>query len=302
MGRQIRIEYAGALYHVMSHGNGFQWIYKNRKHLDIFINVLISVIKKFKVKIHAVVIMKNHYHLLIELTEANLSKAMKKLNCDFARIFNRETGRKGSVIRDRYKSILIQTDKYYFNALRYISQNPVRQKLFDKCEDYCGSFLNWIDTGLINENLLSLDTIKEHFGPENWKSNFYYWLNETREKNPFNSGKLKYFCGTKDWVKAEIKKVDSIKLVGVKEERQYSNITIDETKIIPFLNDMTKKEKNIVLLYLYAEYSGLSNKEIMNKFNICSESACQKRISRIRNSVKNDESIKKLVTKIVEVL
>ena len=101
MGRQLRFEYPNAFYHVMSHGNGFQWIYKNKKHIEIFCEVLKSVVRKYKVKIHAVVIMRNHYHLLIETPLSNLSDSMKKLNRDFARIFNSSIGRKGSVIRGR---------------------------------------------------------------------------------------------------------------------------------------------------------------------------------------------------------
>ena len=63
MGRQIRIEYRGAFYHVMAHGNGFQWIYKTPAHLELFKAILQETVRKYKVRIHAVVLMRNHYHM-----------------------------------------------------------------------------------------------------------------------------------------------------------------------------------------------------------------------------------------------
>ena len=127
MGRQLRIEYPGALYHVMAHGNGFQWIYKTDYHIDLFKQVIQDTVIKYKLKIHAIVLMRNHYHILLETPHANLSLSMKKFNRDFARLFNIHAKRKGSIFKDRYKSILIEKENYYFNALRYICQNPVRK-------------------------------------------------------------------------------------------------------------------------------------------------------------------------------
>ena len=144
MGRQRRIQFPGALYHVMSHGNGFQWIYKDPLHLSIFKESLKKDAIKYKVIIHAVILMRNHYHMLIETLLGNLSDFMRKFNHDFAFLFNRMIKRTGAIFKQRYKSIIIDKENYYFNVMRYICQNPVRKGIVEKCEDYKGSFLNWL--------------------------------------------------------------------------------------------------------------------------------------------------------------
>lgn len=95
MALPIRIKYKGAMYHVMAHGNGFQWIYKNDQNIIDFITILHDVIKKYKFYIHCFMLMRNHYHILIETPEGNLSSGMKKLNRDFAKLINRNLKRRG---------------------------------------------------------------------------------------------------------------------------------------------------------------------------------------------------------------
>jgi REP element-mobilizing transposase RayT len=132
MGRPKRIEYENAFYHVMSHGNGRQWIYKSEEHLKIFIESLEKVVTKYKVKIHCFVLMRNYYHILLETPLGNLSDIMLMFNREFARMYNKLENRKGSVFKQRYKAILIEKEEYYLNVLRYISQNPIRPRLCSK--------------------------------------------------------------------------------------------------------------------------------------------------------------------------
>jgi len=76
MARQLRIEYEGALYHVMSHGNGFQWIYKSYDNYSDYIDLLLEVQAKYKFIIHSYILMRNHYHILLETPLGNLSRGM----------------------------------------------------------------------------------------------------------------------------------------------------------------------------------------------------------------------------------
>ena len=116
MARTLRIEYPGAMYHVMSHGNGFQWIYKNENHFYDFLKLLKEIKEKFNIIIHSFVLMLNHYHLLLETPSGNLSRCMLYLNREFARRFNYWQRRKGSVFKSRYKSVLIEKESYYIRA------------------------------------------------------------------------------------------------------------------------------------------------------------------------------------------
>ena len=126
MVRPLRIEYPGAMYHVMSHGNGFQWIYKSEENYYSFIEILKEIVVKYSFKIHTFILMLNHYHLLLETPLGNLSKGMLYFNRELARRYNYFSKRKGSVLKSRFKAILIEKEKYYLNVFRYINQNQIR--------------------------------------------------------------------------------------------------------------------------------------------------------------------------------
>ncbi len=101
MSRELRIEYPGAFYHVMAHGNGLQWIYKNNQNMRSFLKILADVKLKYNFLIHAFELMKNHYHILLETPKGNLCKGMLKLNSTFARLLNINLNRKGSIFKQR---------------------------------------------------------------------------------------------------------------------------------------------------------------------------------------------------------
>lgn len=78
MSRQLRIEYKGALYHIMSHGTGLLWFYKDRKHFLLFLGLLKDLEKKYNFLFHTIIFMRNHYHILLETPDANLSKGINR--------------------------------------------------------------------------------------------------------------------------------------------------------------------------------------------------------------------------------
>lgn len=286
MGRQLRIEYPGAMYHVMAHGNGFQWIYKNDKHISLFKQVLQDTVLKYKIKIHAVVLMRNHYHMLLETPYANLSNSMKKFNRDFSRLFNYHANRKGSVFKDRYKSILIEKEHYYFNVLRYICQNPKRIKLINRCEDYKGSYLNWLTDNNFKK-CIYLDDIKKYFFEKgDWLNSFLSWINEEVETNPFKESKFKYLLGTNSWLTKIGKKIKVKIGKPYKERKKYYTLIINEKALQEVLQNYDESEIINIKIFLYSKYSGLSSKEICKLLKMKSEFAVSQRLYRFRKKIK----------------
>ena len=108
MARPLRIEYAGALYHITSRGDGREDIYLDDGDRVQFLKVLSEVCTGFNWGLHAYCLMGNHYHLLVETREGNLAKGMRQLNGMYTQRFNREHGRVGHVFQGRYKAILVQ--------------------------------------------------------------------------------------------------------------------------------------------------------------------------------------------------
>jgi REP-associated tyrosine transposase len=126
MARPLRIEYPGALYHVTSRGDRQEAIFDGDRDRTAFLSVLSEVVSRFRWRCHAYCLMGNHYHLMIETPEANLTKGMRHLNGVFTQWSNRRHKRSGHLFQGRYKAILVDRDSYFLELARYIVLNPVR--------------------------------------------------------------------------------------------------------------------------------------------------------------------------------
>jgi len=136
MARPLRIEFAGALYHVTSRGDGQEDIYQGDADRDIFLELLAEIKDRFNWSIHAYCLMSNHYHLLIEKPDSNLAKGMRHLNGVYTQRYNRLHQRMGHVFQGRYKAILVQKDSYLLELARYIVLNPVRARMVRSAKDW----------------------------------------------------------------------------------------------------------------------------------------------------------------------
>jgi len=129
MSRPLRIGYPDALYHLTLRGNARGEIFLDDTDRDIFLGVLGSVVERFGWRIHAYCLMGNHYHLLAETPQPNLSRGMRWLNGVYTQRFNRRHERVGHVFQGRFKAILVERDSYLLELARYIVLNPVRAGL-----------------------------------------------------------------------------------------------------------------------------------------------------------------------------
>lgn len=136
MTRPLRIEYPGALYHVTSRGNRQQDIYIDDQDRNAFLQILSQVCDRFNWICHSYCLMSNHYHLMIETPEANLSQGMRQLNGVYTQNLNRRHGRVGHVFQGRYKALLVQKDCYLLELSRYMVLNPVRAGMARSAKDW----------------------------------------------------------------------------------------------------------------------------------------------------------------------
>ena len=128
MARPLRIEYNGALYHVTSRGNERKLVFKDDTDRNIFLDTLHKVTQRYNWLCHAYCLMNNHYHLVIETSDGNLSKGMRQLNGVYTQTFNKRHKRVGHIFQGRYKAILIQKESHLLEVCRYVVLNPVRAK------------------------------------------------------------------------------------------------------------------------------------------------------------------------------
>jgi len=136
MARPLRIEYPGAVYHVTSRGNAREKIFRDDQDRETFLETLASVVKRYNWLCHAYCLMDNHYHVMIETQDANLSKGMRQLNGVYTQRYNRRHGKPGHVFQGRFKAILVQKDSYLLELNRYVVLNPVRAKMIEDPEDW----------------------------------------------------------------------------------------------------------------------------------------------------------------------
>ncbi|MGB9803083.1 REP-associated tyrosine transposase [Desulfofundulus sp.] len=136
MGRSPRIEFEGAMYHVIQRGNNREFIFFTSHYKEYLLEQLRFAIKVDGLDVFAYVIMNNHFHLAVRTNRAPLSKVMHRLNSRFSRYYNRDQGRTGHVFESRYKAVPIQNERYLLAVIRYIHRNPVRAGLCDGVADY----------------------------------------------------------------------------------------------------------------------------------------------------------------------
>ena len=136
MARPLRIEFPNALYHITSRGNRGEDIYLSDQDRGAFLNILQQVRERYNWVCHSYCLMSNHYHLLVETPEANLSRGMRHLNGVYTQRFNHAHRRDGHLFQGRYKAILVQKDAYLLELSRYIVLNPVRAGMVRSARDW----------------------------------------------------------------------------------------------------------------------------------------------------------------------
>lgn len=174
MARQLRIEYPGAVYHVTGRGNARQNVFVDNVDQYNFLNLLAKGNKRYNWLCHAYCLMDNHYHLLIETPEGNLSKGMRQLGGVYTQSFNRRHNRVGHLFQGRFKSILVEKESYLLELCRYIVLNPVRAGLKMIAEEWPWSSYR-ATVGLeVAHPCLSTDWILGQFSLEHDKARSQY--------------------------------------------------------------------------------------------------------------------------------
>lgn len=136
MSRPLRIEYENAFYHVIARGERRDAIFNCPADKDKFLVKLGETVEKYRLLVHAYVLMDNHYHMLVETPQGNLSQAMHYLNANYGNWFRHKYDTVGSIFQGRFKSILVEKDEYLKVLSAYIHLNPVRGGIADKASLY----------------------------------------------------------------------------------------------------------------------------------------------------------------------
>jgi putative transposase len=139
MSRSLRLEHPGALWHVLNRGVERRTVFLSDADRTRFLELLATVVAAFRWRLHAFVLMSNHFHLLVETVEPTLSRGMQKLTGDYAEYFNWRHDRVGHLFQGRFTGHLVDSERYFLEVARYIVLNPVRAQMVSEPSEWCWS-------------------------------------------------------------------------------------------------------------------------------------------------------------------
>jgi len=265
MARPLRIEFAGALYHVTSRGDGQDDIYLDDQDRECFLEGLSGVCERFNWVVHAYCLMSNHYHLLIETPDSNLSKGMRQLNGVFTQKFNRHHGRVGHVFQGRYKAILVEKESYLLELSRYIVLNPVRAQMVRSAKDWRWSSYRATAGFRSPLNLLKIDWILSAFSPRKSiavKRYRAFVSQGKKQTSPWGQLRNQIYLGSDDFVDEMQCKISvdvNLSEVPSAQKRQVAKSLKHFEKKYP--------ERDVAIINAYAS-GGYSMKEVGDYFKL----------------------------------
>ena len=136
MARSVRMNYPDTFYHVLSRGNDKRDIFRSKDDYEKFKETIGRMVGRYDMEVHGYVLMSNHYHLLIRTRQANLSRAIQWLGLTYSMWFNRRYDRSGHLFQGRFKSFVIENDRYFTSMCLYIHRNPIRAGIAKNLLDY----------------------------------------------------------------------------------------------------------------------------------------------------------------------
>ncbi len=143
MARKYRISYPG-MYHIINRGVGKRNVFLADEDHEVFLALLGEILEKYNITLHTYCLMTNHYHLLLETYEENLSEAIKYLNGNYAIYFNKKYKRPGHLWQGRFLSYYLYDDVHFWIVAKYIEQNPVKAHMVKEISEYkYQSFFQW---------------------------------------------------------------------------------------------------------------------------------------------------------------
>jgi REP element-mobilizing transposase RayT len=317
MGRPLRIEYPGALYHITSRGNEKKDIFLKDKDRKKFLSILADYHDRYRVLTHCYVLMKNHYHLVLETPLGNLLKVMHGINSAYTGYFNREYGRVGHLFQGRYRAIVVDRDAYLLELSRYVHLNPVRAGVVGKPERYrWSSYLGYIRKEEMRpwvEYRLVLSQCGEGLGRSRREYKRYVEREdeEEEERSPLAELYGQVLLGTEEFVerlkglvKGKVVNEEIVERRRLKERPRAAEIVqmvAEEYGEEP--GALRKRGRNKtarkVAIYVMKRYSGLSNRDIAKEFGGVHYTAVTKTCARLEVEMKRDRKLRKAVQEVM---
>jgi len=307
MSRPLRIEYPGAFYHVLNRGHRKEAIVMDERDKERFLSYLARMARQFSVLVHSYCLMTNHYHLILETPEGNLSRAMHWLNVSYAAYYNRRHNYTGHVFQGRFKALLVDADQYLESLSRYIHLNPVQAGIESYAWDYAWSSCRYFVGSRNVPDWLEVNRILEGFGRSRRLAGRHYaaYLSEENQANPFDDAVGSSLLGSRnfiDWVRDTFlseKKTDR-EIPQLKELQPRPDVETIVEEVAKHFNVTPEhilacgRKRNTgrdVAIYLSRELSSMSGRHLGRYFGGVTGANITMRFNSIERSLKKDRKL-----------
>ncbi|MDR4499646.1 MAG: transposase [Candidatus Scalindua sp.] len=299
----------------MNRGRRRETIFPKKEDYIAFTEILKETVSAWNIKIVAYCLMSNHYHLLVQTPEGNLSRCMRHINGVYTQRYNRRNRHDGQLFRGRYKSILLDSDNYLTVLARYIHHNPLRAGIVSRLEDYAwsshkgylskSSQWNWLDKESFFE-LLTHDKSKR-------LREYKEFMNEEDPEEIVNVFKKKNYpsiLGTEEfinWVKEKYsaflfkEEIPETKLLAPDKEKIILAVCkeykVKMSQLYGIRRGAVNEPRNIAI-YLTRYMWRDSLKEIGKEFKIVKYSSVSSIIESVKSNLISNKRLKKHVDNI----
>ena len=271
---RARLTYKDAFHHVMNRGHGGENIFPDDSAKTRFLEILEESSRLYRMRLFVYCIMDNHYHLILQNSSGKLSEFMKNLNGEYGAYYRKRTGGTGYVFQGRFKSTLIQKDRYLTVAFVYILLNPVRAEITRNPWNYKWSSIRNYFNGR-SETFLDSEFVRDLFGDKTVLKDL---LREWRERDlPVKTTRLGYVLGDERFIESAKKKFDRRKMRSESTRRRIQEHDFEPVEKV--IRDFEKKTGSSIkkidtftrvgtrlrddLLVLLKERAGLTYTEIV---------------------------------------
>lgn len=321
MARPLRVEYSGAIYHVINRGNAGERIFRSNIDRVKFIEYLRKAVTRFLLSVHSFCLMENHFHILAETQLPNLSQALHWLTVSYAGYFNRKYHRIGHLFHGRFKSILVEADEYLKQVSRYIHLNPVRAGLVDQPDDYRWSSYPIFTGKVITPDWIETEWLLSQFGRTRKRAikNYIDFVENVDAKSLRNpaedivGGFILGSPGFVDWVKNNFlskrsadKEIPQLRRLkpSVSKETVVENVCREFGCDIESILRRGLKRNLVrdISIYLVRELTSESGKSMGEYFGNITNAAITNRVNYLSKECEKDRQLKSHVKKLKRII
>jgi REP element-mobilizing transposase RayT len=311
MARPLRIKYEGAFYHITARGNERKKIFFAKSDYAKFKEYVKGAQDRYGYLLHCYVLMSNHYHLILETPNADLSKIMHSINGSYTGYINRRRRRSGHLFQGRYKSILVDVDSYLLELSRYVHLNPVRAKMVKRAEDYTyssyRSFISKKKEDIIHRDLILGMISKSGRNSEKIYREFVEKSMEEDLEDPLKDSYAGSILGGKGFIKEALNRLRDGCVIEKEEtsHRTELQVAFATEQIIDTIAsyfglspEQVLKERGDyrnIAIHLMKKLTSITNKQIGDLFGGLSFTAVSKANQRFMMRMKNDKKLRRRV-------